>query len=227
MKIINDSNKLNYYIKKYNIDQIFEDNLLIYSNLHLFKKGEPICKTGDNLDYFYFLVEGKAKVYTILKNGKSLLLKIYEPFNNFGDIEVIEHSHITTNVDALTETLCVGIPLSIIRSNCLDNPIFLRYICKTLSEKLNSFSYRSSLNLLYPLENRLASYITSQIVSNEDYITLTTTFTNIADLLGTSYRHINRIFKKLSDEKIISLEGKRVYIHNKIVLNKLAQDIYK
>lgn len=227
MKILNNPDRLKYFTGKYHIDKILKDPVLKHAQLHFFKKGELIYRTGDTLHNFYFLVEGKTKVYTILKNGKSLLLRIYEPFNNFGDIEVIECKHIKTNVEALTETTCIGIPLYIIQNNCLDDPIFLKYICSTLSEKLDSFSYRSSLNLLYPLKNRLASYLSAHMLGEERDIVLTSTLSDIADLLGTSYRHLQRTISELEEMKIVSIKGTKVFVHDKTALLELAGDLYR
>jgi CRP-like cAMP-binding protein len=227
MRILNNPKLMNYYIEKYNIDNIFEDKLLKEAQLHLFKKGELICRVGDYLTFFYLLVSGKTKVYTILRNGKSLLLRICEPFNNFGDIEVLEQSHIKTNVEALSETLCIGISLDLIRNNCLDNPSFLKYICSTLSEKLDSFSYRSSINLMYPLKNRLASYLAAHLNNNEEFITLTSSYSDIADLLGASYRHLQRTIKELCNMGIISIEDKNILIHDKKALEELGEDLYR
>ena len=39
---INDKNKLNYYINKYKIDEIFSSNMNSYMELHYFKKNEHI-----------------------------------------------------------------------------------------------------------------------------------------------------------------------------------------
>ena len=67
------------YINKYNLNDIFTDDMSGYMELVLFKKGEYICNENEKMEYLFFLVEGKGKVYVILKNGKSLLLSFYYP----------------------------------------------------------------------------------------------------------------------------------------------------
>lgn len=228
---INDEKKLEYYIDKYNIEDIFDKDMKKYMELILFKKNDHICRSTEKIEYFYFLVEGKVKVYTLLKNGKSLLLQFYKPLNIFGDIEFVDIDKTSSNVQAMESTLCIGISMENLRRNALDDTKFLRYICKSLGSKLDKFSKFSSINLLYPLENRLASYIlaitpNSNNLSNIDGI-FTYKLTEIADLLGTSYRHLTRTINKLCNEKIIKKEKDSIIILNRDLLEELACDIYE
>lgn len=228
---INDENKLEYYIAKYKMEDIFDKNMKKYMELILFNKNDHICRSTEKIEYFYFLVEGKVKVYTLLKNGKSLLLQFYKPLNIFGDIEFVDIDKTSSNVQAMESTLCIGISMEKLRRNALDDTKFLKYICRSLGSKLDKFSKFSSINLLYPLENRLASYILaitpiSDNLSNTDGI-FTYKLTEMADLLGTSYRHLTRTINKLCNEKIIKKEKDSIIILNRDLLEGLACDIYE
>lgn len=226
MKIIKDTKLLNTYIKQYEIDKIIPPLALKKAALHEFKKGDLVCRDGETILNFYFLVQGKAKVFILLENGKSFLLKFYEPFNNFGDLEILEEKTYRTNVEALTDTICVTISTAVINEYCINDATFLKYICKNLSNKLNNLSYVSSINILYPLENRLASYI-SHVSADEMIFSLNSSYSDIAELLGTSYRHLSRTFKILNEKKIIKSYNKRIEIIDRDTLVKLAGDLYK
>lgn len=127
--------------------------------LLLFKKNEHICKENEEIHYLYFFVEGKAKAYNTLSNGKSLLLCFYDGLQVLGDVELIHSQKTSSNVQVMEDSYCIGIPLEKVRVQLLHDATFLRCICDSLAEKLNRLSKNSSINLLYPLENRLASYI--------------------------------------------------------------------
>ena len=58
---INDSKKLNYYINKYKINEIFSNNMIPYMEMHHFKKNEHICLSGEELKYLYFFVEKRVR----------------------------------------------------------------------------------------------------------------------------------------------------------------------
>ena len=53
---LNDKSKLKYFIKKYNINNLFTTNIEEYMDLYFFKKGSHICEKGDILDKFYLTI---------------------------------------------------------------------------------------------------------------------------------------------------------------------------
>ncbi|MCY6957158.1 cyclic nucleotide-binding domain-containing protein [Clostridium brassicae] len=227
---IKSENELEYYINKYHIMDIFDGDIKRYMELLPFNKNENICRSNEKINYFYFLVEGKVKAYSLLENGKSLLLSFYKPLSIFGDMEFIDMDTASSNIQAIENSLCIGIPMSILRKNAINDTKFLKYICKSLSNKLDKFSKYSSINLLYPLENRLASYIlaiTSNNNSSQINELYTYNLTEMADLLGTSYRHLMRTLNKLCNEKIIKKEKNSIIVLNRNSLKKLAGDIYQ
>lgn len=231
MMKINDSVKLEYYINKFSINDIFTNDMKDYMELFLFSKNEHICKDKEKLNYLYFLVDGKAKVYILQKNGKSLLIQFINPLEVIGDIEVIDISFANSNIQAIKDTLCIGVAMDNIRKVFLNDTKFLRFVCKSLGQKLNDCSKASSINLLYPLENRLAGYLLAITPPNGELSALdeitTHKLTEIADLLGTSYRHLVRVLNKLCTNKIIKKEKVAIIILNRPLLEELAGDLYE
>ncbi len=232
MKHINNQTKLNNYIKKYNIEDFFGIDMKKYMELLSFEKGSHVVKTNEPIEYLYFFVKGKLKIYTILKNGKSLLFRLYKPLNIIGDVEFIDCDIANSNIEAIEDSLCIGISMNNIRSYAIDDPTFLKCMCRSLGKKFISSSISSSINILYPLENRLASYllaITPKNIkhSNLDDGIITDKFTEMADLLGTSYRHLIRTINKLCSQNILKKEKNFISIVNISELEKLAGDLYE
>ena len=232
MKRIYDQIQLDNYIKTYNIEDFFGIDMKKYMELHIFDKGSHLVKNNEPIDYLYFFVEGKVKVYTILKNGKSLLFRLYKPLVIIGDVEFIDYDTANSNIEAINECLCIGISMSNIRKYAVNDPTFLKCMCTSLGKKFISSSIASSINILYPLENRLASYLLAITPENSQHSNLdggiiTDNFSEMADLLGTSYRHLIRTINKLCNEKIIRKEKKSIIILNINALEKLAGDLYE
>lgn len=225
---LNDKSKLKFFIKKYNINNLFTTNIEEYMDLYFFKKGSHICEKGDILDKFYFFVDGKAKVYMSTPNGKSLLIRFYSPLQIIGDIEITSDDDINCSIQAIEDSLCIAIPADIIRNLCFTDIKFLNYICGQLSYKLSSASLSTSLNLLYPLENRLASYLLALYPNDMDRKNnmITDNFTQISELLGADYRHFLRVVDKLCTKNIIKKEKRALIILNRKMLEELAVDLY-
>ena len=213
MKRINNVSLKNKYIDKYGLNNFFTNDMSEYMELILFEKNDYICKESEKMNYLYFFVEGKAKVYVILKNGKSLLLCFYYPMTVLGDLELVNNCDTTTNIQVLRDSYCIAIDLSKVRENLLLDAKFLRYACDSLGGKLQRSSNNSSINLLYPLENRFASYLLSVLPSYSDFITIEGV-NHISELLGSSYRHLNRVIKSLCDNNIIEKNKNQKQILN-------------
>lgn len=231
MQKINDIEKLNYYITKHNLDSFLSKDITPYLELIYFKPYEHICKEGEAYTHFFFFVDGKAKIYKTLRNGRALLLCFYHGFNVLGDIELIESTELKTNAQAIDDVYCIGIPKNILRDILLDDSLFLKNICRLLGNKLNRITNNSSINLLYPLENRLASYIvsTSRIIVENDNpsIVFNENLTEISDLLGSSYRHLLRILYNFCDRGILKKTLNSYIVTNEELINQLASDLYK
>lgn len=226
MKRINDKSLLESYIREFGLDSFFQKDMRPYMSLMNFDRGECICNTGDVLEYFYFNVKGKLKVYTLMENGKSLLLRFNKPLSILGDVEFMSGYKIKCNVDSLNESHLIGITVDDIRRHAGDDPVFLSFVIKNLGYKLYTISNSTSINLLYSLEKRFASYIIS--ISSEDNSSKganeirTTNMTEMATLLGTSYRHLNRVIRELADKGIVSKRNGNISVLNYAALKELS-----
>lgn len=226
MHNINDNKLLNLYIKKFSLNKFLNKNLMQGCTLCQFNKGEKLSILNTNLNSLYFLVNGKAKVYTLLSNGKSLLLNFITPLSIIGDIEFVENLPADCFIEALEICTCISIPFNIIKKHGENDFVFLKFIISSLSKKLRINSIYSSINMLYPLKNRFASYLLS-LPNGKDNIVEIESIQHVSELLGTSYRHLNRIIKELTDNNIIIKKSNKIELINLDLLNNLAKDIYK
>ncbi|QUH19244.1 Crp/Fnr family transcriptional regulator [Alkaliphilus sp. B6464] len=225
MKRISNNNLLNHYIVKHNIESIFDKDILKHAQLHFYQKNEYILEAESSLEYYYLLVDGKIKISYLFENGKSMLLKFYTEFNSVGDLELLRNIPILCNIDAIEDTYLIAIPSDILRKEYLDNLKFLHHLIDSLSEKLYATINNSSYNFVYPLINRLSSYLVEHI-TDKNYIILSSSFLEIAQFLGTTYRHLNRTFKELESKSIIKCDNKTIYILDENRLRELSKNLY-
>lgn len=225
MKKILNNDLLNKYIAKHNIESILDKEILLHAQLHFYEKDEYILEAESNLQYYYLIVDGKIKISYPFENGKSMLLKFYKEFNTIGDLEFLKDIPILCDIDAIEDTYLIAIPTDILRKRYLDNLKFLHHLIHSLSEKLYATINNSSYNFVYPLMNRLSSYLVEHI-TDKDYIILSPSFIEIAQFLGTTYRHLNRTFKELEAKSIIKCEYKKIHILDVDELRKLSKNLY-
>lgn len=215
------------YIEKYELKNYFSNDVSAYFTLHTFSKGEMICRMDEPLKTLYFFVEGRAKVYRSLENGKQLLLCFYEPMQMVGDLEVLRGGCATTNMETLTECICIGISFETIQNELSNDVTFFKCICDSLGQKLDRLSKNSTVNLLSPVESRIASYIIKMAVENTSgELIFEGNITQIAEFLGTSFRHLHRTLQHLCIVKILKKKSTTYTVVDFKRLKELSQDVY-
>lgn len=226
-KLRNEKLKENY-IKENKLNEIFTEDLEEEMELLFYKKGEYMCRQGEEIDYLLFFVKGKAKVSINLLNGKSLLICFYYPFMVLGDLELVTVNKASTDTQIMEDTYCIGLSLKKVRERLLGDAKFLVYISKSLGEKLERASKNGSINLLYPLENRLASYIiATKGMEEKNIYSFKENLTEVAELLGTSYRHLLRTINSLCEKGIMSKKEKGSFFIAEEKLRVLGEEVYR
>ncbi len=188
-----------------------------------YEPGEAICQQGQPLTHLLLVMEGRAKVCLFTENGRSLLLSFYDAGGMIGDMELMmgeESAH--TSVEAVSAFRCVAVPLGENRAALMGDAGVLRTIGAALARKLDRSSKNGAFNILYPLESRLCSYIDS--VSHEGFFD--EKLTEVAELLGASYRHLLRALKGLCAVGVLCKDGRGYRIGDQAGLKLRGQGFY-
>ncbi len=224
MEIIQNEKRLNRLMLQYNLPGRFRyyEEYKPYFHLVRFAKHEIIYQKQGQRQYLLFFITGKIKVCCDMSNGRSLLVCFYTSFQLLGDLEFHEIDTSTTTITAVEPCICIALRITSIRKRLLEDNLFLQFLSRSLADKLTRVSRNNSINLLYPLESRLASYIYQ--VSENNYFC--ENLTQLSELLGTSYRHLLRVMKEFVSQGILEKYPKGYVIKDSWRLMELAEDLY-
>lgn len=225
MIILNNEALKKKQIEKYNIDKIFTLDMSAQMKLLMYKKHEFLCKEDEVLDYLIFLTDGKAKSFVSLENGKNLLTCFYEDFQVIGDLETLSMKTASGSMQALKDSYCIGISMQFVRTNLMEDAKFLRFVCENLGKKLHRCAHNSSINSLYPLESRLAAYIL-KTSDGEEKLKFEGNLTEVAELLGSSYRHLLRTLEAFCNKKYLKKQSGVYEVIDRESLNRLSAEVY-
>lgn len=226
MKIINNPERLNHYIKHYEVADKIGEDILSHGQLHFYKKDEIILEADAPLIYYYLIVDGSVRISYWFENGKSILLKMYHAFNGLGDIELFSNTDVRSDVLAAEDTYLIALSADIIRQHYRENPKFLHFIIESLSDKLSATMNNSAYNMTYPLKNRLSSFLMA-LSKGQKSIDLTMSYQEIAQFLGATYRHLNRTFKDLEEEGLIICKDKHIEIIDMDALEEYSREAFQ
>jgi CRP-like cAMP-binding protein len=171
--------------------------------ISVYGQNEIILREGDELDGIYFQVEERTKVSSS-GNRKFLLLRFCSPLSLFGDIEFVQEVVVQSQVEAVQQTTLLFIPKQKVQSDLMDKHSFKDLLLKHLSYKLLTCTSASRTNLLGSVEERFASYLLTIQLQREFGKEIQTPYIpDIASLIGTTPRYLNRVIQRLTDMEIL------------------------
>ncbi|MDR7073106.1 Crp/Fnr family transcriptional regulator [Fictibacillus barbaricus] len=231
MKELRNRELINNYIRINQIELILNEEIMPYLTIYSFDQGELICSQGEPAENLYILVKGKVKIFTTSTEGKTLILSFKTPMDVIGDIEYVQNTDIVNTVEAVSSVHMIGIHHRWLKKYVNDHPPFLQFLLKIITNKFFIKSNSMSFNLLYPVEVRLASYLLSSSFDESDSLykgQLSINSKDAANLIGTSYRHLNRVIQQFCTQGLIERNKGYILVKNRDGLRALAgQNIYE
>lgn len=165
-----------------------------------FVRGEYIYHQGYTIHNLSIFFSGKLKVFYTSKEGKTMLLGFYDKTGIIGEVELMANqSEATLSVQAITDTICLSIPIKNFGSRLKSNNEFINMVGSSLAGKLQQNTANTTFNILNTLEKRLCAYI--EMTNSNGYFS--EKLTDVSDILGTSYRHLLRTLEKLCSEGLL------------------------
>lgn len=191
-----------------------------------YERQEAIVQTGDDIDGIYFLVEGCYYVSSVEITGRELLLRYCKAPAILGDIEVIERCNIQSNCIAAERCEFLFVPMHTCKQFLQHDAAFSQLLLKELAYKLKTCTISSRVNALSSVATRLAAYYCTlaSVNTGSEYIE-TRTLSEVASLIGTTKRHVNRILKAWQEERIVVRTGDTLHIVDWKKLERYSNDV--
>ncbi|MBQ8184598.1 MAG: transcriptional regulator YeiL [Lachnospiraceae bacterium] len=199
MKELQNIQELEAIWKQYSLQDYFSFSIRPYTRVLEFKSEELILEKNRKPDVLMFLFEGRAKVCLTDDEGRIPLIDFVESPAFLGEMELIGAQELTQSVGAITRCRCFCIDLKECRDQLLNDTRFLRRLCLFLGQKVRSNMKGYVRNQVYPLENRLATFI----LLTMHHSMYTEKHTEAAEYLGVTYRHLLYVLAKFRHEGIL------------------------
>jgi CRP-like cAMP-binding protein len=191
--------------------------------VHHYKANEFIIRQGYPCPYVLLVLEGKLKVFNTVPNGRTLLFCYDTTGGMIGEVEFASDSvDAASSVQALTDVLCIGIPRARYKSELKSSITFMNALSEALAQKLFRSSKNSAAAILQPLAARLCAYI---CISSADGC-FSEKLTDVAALLGTSYRHLLRTLSGLCAQGVLEKTPRGYFVSDEATLARISGDCY-
>jgi len=197
------------------------------SRLEQYKKSQHIFLENDNYRGFYIVLKGSVKVYRVSAEGKEYILHLRKPPQPFADVPLFEEGgNYPANAQALEECLLLFIPKEEFIELIQKNPSIALKMLAGFAKRMRNMTNKMEEISTKEVSSRLARFILEEIEKNksvklpEPFLRLTISKSTVATYLGTITETLSRTFKKFQDEKIIIVDGKKIFVKD---LKKLKQ----
>jgi len=220
--------QLDHYMKRYGLNEVLPSAIRPQLKLVRYTPGEAICTQGAKAEQLHFLVSGKIRVSHTSAAGKRLVLSFKYPLDLIGDIEYVRRTPFLNTVEAVTPVEMLVVRFDDLDRYAKDDVTWLRYLLEGITKKFEMKSQSMSFNLFYPVDVRLASYLLSMTPEETTLGSTVDELTDIADLIGTSYRHVNRTLKRFVEQGLIERDRRSIAIIDRAGLIAVAgESIYE
>jgi len=186
-------------------------------------RGDVLFSQGDQADGFYVVATGKVKIYKLSPEGKERILHIVQPGDTFAEAAIFGDGCYPAFAEALCSSALIFFPrhdfLQLLHSQ---SHIAINMI-GGLSRFLRQFATQIEDLTFKDVPGRLARYLLDLGGDCQSVVELPVSKSQLASNLGTVSETLSRTFRKLSDEAIISVSGKRIEIHDSDRLIDLSE----
>lgn len=179
-----------------------------------YRKGASIFFEGQPGVGFYMVTRGKVKIFKTSFDGKEQILHIFGPGEPFGEVPVFHGTPFPANAEALNESEVLFFPRTEFVGLITAHPSLALNMLAVLALRLRRFATQVEHLSLKEVPGRLASYLAylMQEQQRQDRVVLDIPKGQLASLLGTSSETLSRIFNKMSEQGLIRVEGKTIFI---------------
>ena len=175
-----------------------------------YEKGEFISSPFESEHLFQIIIQGGLHIYCIRDDGSVHSLSSGQHNYILGDMEVFSNEKSAVYAEADTNLISLAFSIDENREQLLNNPSFLRLICKSLTWKIEMLTTFDATPV--SLNQRVLTYIRYRCVGGE-----LRGLEQASSHLNCSSRQLQRILNKYEEDGVVTKIGKGSY--------KLSSDI--
>lgn len=202
--------------------QAFPDKVFELGTLLTLAPRECITYQGYPVDTMYYLLSGIVKSYSTSEDGKTMIYAFLKSGETLGDIEFFTNCETLGTTLAVTTVECIVLDVVKYRDRLMNDVDFLQNSIANLGLKLVKSARNHTINLLQPVHVRVASYV---IAVAQDGI-FQSSITDMAELIGASYRHVWRVLQGFCADGFLEKSGHAYRVMDKDGLERLASEVY-
>jgi CRP/FNR family transcriptional regulator len=195
------------------------------SHAATYPTGALMFVEGQNSRGVYVLTQGRIKLTTTNRAGRTLIMKIVQPGEILGLHETMRNAHYELTAETLQPSQVAFIKSDDFLRMLKRHPDACLQVTQQLSLQCESaYEMIRSIGLSYSVTEKLARLILqwSKSSPTRDRVRLSLTHEEIAQLIGSTRETVTRILSDFKKNKVLEVAGSALLIRNKAALERLV-----
>jgi CRP/FNR family transcriptional regulator len=201
------------------------DRLAAGAELRVYEPRNLIFQQGDAPEYFHVLLDGMIKLYKGTAEGKEHTLYIVEVGEPFCICTIYDIAGLPLTAEAMTKCQVCSFPALEMKSLAMETPELLCNILRVFNNRLLSSMRMIEDLALRGIYQRVASFLmhSARVKGGEEaHVSLRVPRQEVAKILGTTPETISRVLARMTDEGLITAQGRRIEILEPEALEEIA-----
>lgn len=186
-------------------------------------RGELLFSDGEKAVGFFVVLDGKVKVYKLSPEGKERILHIIHPGGTFAEAAIFADGLYPAYAEPLQSSKLLFLPKEEFLNLLMDNGRISINMIAGLSMFLRQFANQIEDLTFKDVPSRLARYLMVLSKGIKESVELPISKSQLASNLGTVSETLSRTLRKLSEDDLISVSGKKVEILDFERLEELSE----
>jgi len=193
-----------------------------------YETGEYLYHEGDTAEKAFTVYSGWVTLFKSLKNGDRQILRFALPGDflcyKVGKQKIVDHSAIA----ASDVTVC-AFPIDRFKQTIAELPD-LAFAISSITETTTQRCHSALTSIAsHPAETKVAFLLLSlylrenSLSGNNEYVPFPITQEDVADALGLTPIHVNRVFQTLRGKGLIECKNRCLWVSDKEALAKVAK----
>lgn len=199
------------------IQKELHEDIARFGRVSYVKKGEVLMRPEECLEHFFILLEGRVKISQInFENGKEQILYLLSKGDMYDVVSLLDEKPHENVAMALDDVKLLVFPIELFREWIETKPSFNRLFFPYVAKQLRDVENLATDLSLYDTTTRLVKLIARNIEQQGDKQTLklinNLSHDELASLIGTVRKVLNRNLQSLKKEGLIDIKRKEIRI---------------
>jgi CRP/FNR family transcriptional regulator, dissimilatory nitrate respiration regulator len=191
-----------------------------------FKPGELVIGEADPIRAFYVVIAGRLKLSKSSPEGREQTLSLLGPGDPFGLCTAFATDSFPASAMAIEDSTVMIIPGEFMEAIAKKEAALLLNIIQILSSRLKESMALIESLALKEIPGRLSSFLLhahSRNTEKKNKLELTISQRELAKILGATPEALSRTLRKMSNDGILTVDGRMITILNRKAIEELAE----